>query len=162
HTVCETAPDKTPPRIDPMNESERKRADERWEQRFAELAACVRVLGYGRISRGDIVHSKLRTWLKTQRVMAVAGTLSPEHWQRLTDLGIDLVGRDERWQMRFELLRQFRERFGHCRVPAKWKENVPFGHWVHVQREFKKKGLLSAMRIALLESIGFEWHGRLG
>jgi hypothetical protein len=143
-----------------MNESERKRADERWEQRFAELAAYVRVLGHAHIYRGDFVHPKLRTWLKTQRAMAVAGTLSAECWQRLTELGISLVGRDERWQMRFAQLRQFRERFGHCRVSAKWKEDVPFGKWVHVQREFKKKGLLSAARVALLESIGFEWHAR--
>lgn len=143
-----------------MNESERKRADERWESRFAELETYVRIFGSARMSRGDIDHSPLRTWLKTQRAMAVAGTLPVGRWERLTGLGIELVGRDERWQMRFAQLRQYRERFGHCRVPAKWKEDKPLGHWVHVQREFRKKVMLSAMRIALLESIGFQWHTR--
>lgn len=143
-----------------MSESERKRADERWERRFAELESYVRIFGHTRISCGDIAHSQLRTWLRTQQGMAVAGTLPAGRWQRLTDLGVLLLGRDERWQMRFAELRQFRERFGHCRVPARWKENAPLGHWVHVQREFKRKGMISAMRIALLESIGFEWGTR--
>ena len=66
----------------------------------------------------------------------------------------------QRWEERFAQLLRFRERFGHCRVAAKWKEDVPFGHWVHVQRELKKKGMLSPERIARLEAIGFEWHGR--
>ena len=145
-----------------MNEPERNRADERWKSRFAELETYVRIVGHARIPHADITHSKLRSWLSTQRAMAVAGTLSAERWQRLTDIGIDIMGRDERWQMRFAQLRQYRERFGHCRVPAKWKEDVPLGHWVHVQRDFKKKGTLSAMRIALLESIGFEWSGDRG
>ena len=68
------------------------------------------------------------------------------------------INREKVWEERFAQLVAYRERFGHCRVPAKWEENIPFGHWVHVQREFKKKGMLSEERIARLDSIGFEWH----
>ena len=143
-----------------MNESERQRADERWEQRFSELERYIRILGHARISRADFANTALRTWLRTQQQMAKAGTLPTERWWRLTGLGLELLGNDERWERRFAQLRQFRERFGHCRVLAKWKEDVPFGHWVHVQRAFKKKGILSAMRIALLESVGFQWQAR--
>ena len=142
-----------------MNESERQRADERWEQRFSELERYIRILGHARISRADFANTALRTWLRTQQQMAKAGTLPTERWWRLTGLGLELLGNDERWERRFAQLRQFRERFGHCRVLAKWKEDVPFGQWVHVQRAFRRKGLLSAERIARLEAVGFQWHG---
>jgi len=33
-------------------------------------------------------------------------------------------------------------------------------HWRHVQREFLKKNMLSAERIARLDALGFEWEGR--
>jgi len=143
-----------------MNESERESLEARWERRYAELEVYVRIHGHARIARTDAVHSRLSRWLKTQQSMAVAGTLTVERWWRLRELGIDLQGLDERWERRLDQLREFRRRFGHCRVPNKWKEDIAFGHWVHTQRAFKKRGRLSAMRIALLEAIGFEWHDR--
>jgi len=143
-----------------MNENRRESSVERWERRYSELEAFVRVHGCVRITRNDLAHPKLRRWLKTQVALAVAGTLKVERWWRLRELGFELLGRNERWERRFAQLIEYRQRFGHCRVPARWKENIPFGLWVHNQRAFKKDGKLSAMRIALLESIGFQWCER--
>ncbi len=135
-------------------------ADALWEQRFSELERYLRLFGHVRISRSDTIHHKLRQWLRYQQQMAVAGTLPMGRWWRFQQLGVSLLGIEERWHLRLAELRAFHERFGHCRVPAKWKENIPLAHWVDVQRQFKKKGRLSAERIRLLESIGFEWHAR--
>ena len=141
-----------------MNQTGRETSEARWERRYAEVETFIRLVGHARISKADAVHRTLRYWLKTQHALAAAGTLTVERWWRLRELGIELQGLDERWERRFDQLREFRRRFGHCRVPARWKEDVPFGHWVHVQKAFKKKGALSAMRIALLDGLGFEWH----
>ena len=143
-----------------MNESGRETSEARWERRYAEVEVFVRIHGHARIQKTDVFYRRLAGWVKTQHALAMAGTLAVERWWRLRELGIELEGLNERWERRFDQLREFRRRFGHCRVPAKWKEDVPFGQWVHVQRAFKKKGALSAMRIALLEGIGFEWHER--
>lgn len=34
------------------------------------------------------------------------------------------------WQTRLEELIIYRQNYGHCRVPHKWKENVALSHWV--------------------------------
>ena len=69
-----------------MNESERKRADARWESRFAELETYVRIFGSARMSHADASRTKLRRWLRVQQAMAAAGTLAPERWWQLTGL----------------------------------------------------------------------------
>ncbi len=136
-------------------------ADALWKQRFAELKRHVRIFGHARISNSPI-HRKLREWLLRQEGLARAGGLPAGLWLRFQDIGVALLGTEDRWhlrwQERFEQLLEFRRRFGHTRVAAKWRENIPLGHWVSVQREFRKRGMLSAERIQRLEAIGFEWN----
>ncbi|MBL9131397.1 MAG: helicase associated domain-containing protein, partial [Verrucomicrobiaceae bacterium] len=49
----------------------------------------------------------------------------------------------------------FAREHGHTNVTR--KQNKVLGHWRDVQREFRRKGKLSAERVARLEEIGFEW-----
>jgi len=60
------------------------------------------------------------------------------------------------WDGWFGKLKAFKERFGHCNVPAKWKENPKLGIWVSCQRS-RQQGKLSQERIRKLEKIGFDW-----
>ena len=62
-----------------------------------------------------------------------------------------------------ELL-QYRERFGNCHVPTKYKANTALGRWVSTQRaEYKKyqegqaKTSMTREKIRRLEEIGFAW-----
>ncbi len=128
-----------------------------WETRFKQLLAwkdknfCV--------PRGG-QDEPLRRWIGKQRGAYRAGHLSAERLQRLQGIGLPLEAPgqfDDLWEKRFQQLLAYRARFGHCNVPAKWIEDVPFGHWVHIQRAFKRQGKLSAERIHRLEEIGFLW-----
>ena len=57
---------------------------------------------------------------------------------------------------RFEQLKAYKDRFGDCRVPAKWKENPQLGMWATHQRQHRKNGKLSPEKGQLLREIGFE------
>ena len=67
------------------------------------------------------------------------------------------------WEQRFTELEEFKKKHGHCNVPKRWNENPQLGKWVHKQRfehkcrEEGKRSAMSDNRIALLESVGFEW-----
>jgi hypothetical protein len=58
-----------------------------------------------------------------------------------------------------EQLVAFKEKHGHCNVPAVYDENRQLGSWVHGQRTSKDR--LSADKIAKLDSIGFNWGGKI-
>jgi hypothetical protein len=63
--------------------------------------------------------------------------------------------RDNSW----EALGAYKEREGHCRVPAKHFENgFGLGRWVDRQRQSKRNLSLSEERRQELDKIGFAWE----
>jgi hypothetical protein len=66
-----------------------------------------------------------------------------------------------RWEEYFSKLEKYKERFGHCIVPRRWKEDQSLASWVMRQRCHWKRlqqGLhsyLTEERLAKLEEIGF-------
>jgi hypothetical protein len=131
--------------------------EELWETRFQEL--CKWKDKAFQVPMG--ANEPLRRWINKQREAYRAGMLSPQRQQRLEQIGFpwEAPGQyDELWEQRFRQLLAFKEQFGHCNVPAKWKNNVVFGCWAHAQRAFKRRGQLSDERIRRLTEIGFEWN----
>jgi len=58
----------------------------------------------------------------------------------------------------------YKDKYGNCHVPTKYKANTALGRWVSTQRaEYKKyqegaaKTSMNAEKIRRLESIGFAW-----
>lgn len=46
---------------------------------------------------------------------------------------------DDQWDSMFEKLKEYKEKFGHCLVPKRFKDNPKLGTWVDTQRvQFKK------------------------
>ena len=62
------------------------------------------------------------------------------------------------WERHFCELMQFKERFGHCNVPAHSDRHRALGTWVYNQRVLKRKGKLDGERQLRLESEGFMWY----
>ena len=131
-----------------------------WAAMFARLAAWKQEHGTARVTESAAGKS-LANWAKKQRKLARNGTLRADRREQLDAIGFDWAGAradlDARWERRFGQLLAFRERFAHCRVSSKWKEDVPFGQWVREQRTLKKKGILKAERLRRLDEIGFQW-----
>jgi hypothetical protein len=69
----------------------------------------------------------------------------------------------EQWDLKFDELLGFKERYGHCGVPHTYQENRALARWVKRQRyqyKLKQDGKVSTMtdrRIKTLERIGFVW-----
>jgi len=73
---------------------------------------------------------------------------------------------DAVWNEKFQLLKEYKERFGDCLVPKAFPEGR-LGEWVSWMRALYKKrehgqeqNTLTDDRVALLESIGFRWKLR--
>mmetsp|Transcript_26190 Transcript_26190/g.53347 ORF Transcript_26190/g.53347 Transcript_26190/m.53347 type:complete len:548 (-) Transcript_26190:377-2020(-) len=72
------------------------------------------------------------------------------------------------WNRRYEELKAFKERFGHCNVPQNYAENTSLGIWVnkqrmeHKNREEGKQSSLNDDRLYRLQEIGFQWAKRKG
>lgn len=91
--------------------------------------------------------------------------MSDEHINTLNGFGF-IWSQDKRWSDKFQQLKQYKSKHGHCKVPATYSTNQ-LGRWVRYQRVLYKKMLkrldtpLTQERIELLESIGFVWSLRL-
>jgi Helicase associated domain len=79
--------------------------------------------------------------------------------QQLDDLEFVWEVLGTAWEEGFRYLRMYKEREGHCRVPAKDIENgFGLGRWVDRQRQSKRNLSLSEERRQELDKIGFAWE----
>jgi hypothetical protein len=129
-----------------------------WEQRFQEFEAITM-----RDKRRHVVpdyseNPQLATWLEKQRHDKREGTLSPERTRRLEGLGVAWTPHDAKWDRRFLELTAFKEREGHCNVPALYPKNPQLGKWLSVQRHLKRHDALTATRAARMRALaGANW-----
>ncbi|KAL7535370.1 hypothetical protein ACHAXR_006448 [Thalassiosira sp. AJA248-18] len=74
----------------------------------------------------------------------------------------------KRWNMRYEELKEFQQKHGHCRVPHGYAQNRKLSWWVMNQRaqyqslQQGKKSWLTPDRVGLLDSLQFDWKPILG
>jgi hypothetical protein len=62
---------------------------------------------------------------------------------------------DGLWTKRYLALKAFKEKYGHCRIPARWPQNRALATWVVRQRTWRDKLLPDRRR--KLESLDFTW-----
>ena len=68
--------------------------------------------------------------------------------------------RTQKWQQRYEELKDYQRNHGHCNVPATYEDNPTLAKWVITQRISQRKELLTAEREKKLDDIGFAWRLR--
>jgi len=129
-----------------------------WQARFDELLQYKQAHGDCDVPTRWPENPQLGRWLSQQRQNRKSGTLQPERQRRLDEIGFDWRSdsRKEEWTTRFEQLKAYKERFGNCRVPVKWKENPQLGMWATNQRQHRKNGRLSPEKEKILCEVGFE------
>jgi len=99
---------------------------------------------------------RLGSWVDRQRQSKDAETLSEARRQQLDELGFVWNALDAAWEEGFSYLKMYKEREGHCRVPAAHKENgFRLGQWVNTQR--KNRETMSDNRRQRLDDLGFVW-----
>lgn len=134
-----------------------KALDQLWESKLAELVRFKKKHGHCRIPSTDSRWHSLFRWAERQRQHWRAGRLPKAHRRPLDKLGFSWKPHNPSWELKFAQLLAYKERFGHCEVPARWPGNKPLATWVHHQREFKRDGTLSRERIRRLNGVGFAW-----
>ena len=132
-----------------------------WEKRYLLLQRFQAREGHCNVTKSHEVDGiKLGKWVGIQHRLKRLGTLDPEKQTLLDEIGIDWVLRKPivPWEERFDLLKQFKKREGHCNVPKSHKEDgANLGKWVDNQRQLKKEKSIKPYRQKLLEDVGFEW-----
>ena len=118
---------------------------ERWERRFAELLEFQKRFGHTHVPAKWKENKPLGQWVHGQRAIRKEGMLSARRMARLDAIGfawsdpgrLGLTHEQDqqaRWELKFEHLRQFKERFGHFRVPREDPEFRSLCQWVKDQR----------------------------
>lgn len=128
-----------------------------WAAHIEELEKFIKQNGHSFVPMYFPENPELATWVRNLRKDCRRKAVSQSRIDQLTRLGFDFQVLDRKWYERLEELRNFRLRFGHCRVPHRWKENPTLARWVCHQRQAWRLNQLSLSRLALLEAAGFEW-----
>jgi uncharacterized protein (UPF0303 family) len=128
---------------------------DQWEHGFEHLKRYKERESHCRVPD---VHTEngfsLGKWVGKQR--QTRESMPVERRQRLDALGFVWDPLSGQWENGFTHLKSFREREGHCLVPALHKESgFTLGSWVKTQR--KTKATMSSACRQQLDAIGFSW-----
>eukprot|EP00578_Thalassiosira_sp_NH16_P022992 CAMPEP_0181083980 /NCGR_PEP_ID=MMETSP1071-20121207/4453_1 /TAXON_ID=35127 /ORGANISM="Thalassiosira sp., Strain NH16" /LENGTH=396 /DNA_ID=CAMNT_0023165687 /DNA_START=255 /DNA_END=1445 /DNA_ORIENTATION=+ len=131
--------------------------DKKWNSKFAELKKYIEDHGDCNVKAKN---GPLGAWVHEQRKLAKKktgkGALQADRRKRLEDIGFIFCPWEAQWDDRFKELVKYKEKHGHCKVPA---QNSELGNWVWRQR---KASYLSEERIDRLTTIGFMWKVKRG
>eukprot|EP00978_Attheya_sp_CCMP212_P006984 scaffold16309_cov46-Attheya_sp.AAC.2 len=157
--------------------------DQQWNMRYQELEEYKAEHGNCLVPKRYPPNPALGYWVDTQRTSLFSlwenemgnSYITPERIKRLEKLGFvwkvhyrQPTQRDEqKWQKRYEELKEYQSEHGDCLVPQKYTPNPALGTWVGKQRVkyslWKNKNdkfYITPKRIELLERIGFVWNAR--
>lgn len=128
-----------------------------WQNYFDALAQFIKEHGHSFVPIDYEENPSLAKWVRNLRKDVRRQSVSERRIAALRAIGFDFEVREKVWYERFDQLRLFKERFGHCLVPNAWPENRTLSRWVSHQRQCYKNGQIEAERVALLDSLGFVW-----
>jgi hypothetical protein len=162
---------------------------DKWEVNCALVERYAAREGHANVPQDHVEAdgTKLGRWLEWQRRNMRDGTLEAEHADRLEALGVSWDPFIDQWEHKFDLLRQFKAREGHCHVAFDHQEvlssptstssssssslvgaaadaacdgqgvKVNLGHWLGKQRHLARRGKLDADREERLTRLGVRW-----
>eukprot|EP00339_Tiarina_fusa_P002097 CAMPEP_0117019936 /NCGR_PEP_ID=MMETSP0472-20121206/15217_1 /TAXON_ID=693140 ORGANISM="Tiarina fusus, Strain LIS" /NCGR_SAMPLE_ID=MMETSP0472 /ASSEMBLY_ACC=CAM_ASM_000603 /LENGTH=313 /DNA_ID=CAMNT_0004725005 /DNA_START=44 /DNA_END=985 /DNA_ORIENTATION=- len=145
---------------------------EQWNQRYRELKRFRKEHGHCLVPLNWPSNHSLAHWVKRQRYQfrmkreGKHSTLTCERQAALEGLGFVWDSHAAGWEERWNELRTFRERHGHCNVPKKYPENQQLAVWVKCQRrQFKlfaggDNSNMTKGRIEKLQVLGFVFDPR--
>jgi hypothetical protein len=145
-----------------------------WTIRLEEARLFLQEEGHCRIPHEYLPNNALASWAKRQRFQYKRFSnkdsstrnsfLTLERIQMLDELGFVWDLQAKSWDDRFEELREYvSQHGGNADVPSAHPDNKKLAIWVKCQRrqyklrKAEKRTTISIYRVALLESVGFNW-----
>jgi len=134
---------------------------EKWYEMYKTLVEYKKENGHIQVPEEEIYKGKkLGIWVK--HISNTKHKLGDKRKELLVSVGFCLNVREEKWNNKFELLKQYKEKYNHCCVPLRHlEEGQKLGQWVAMQRRLKKDGKASETRLEKLNNVGFIWEPRL-
>ena len=98
----------------------------------------------------------LGTWVTSRRISKKLGKTSQDKIDQLDTLGFEWDPYDEKFISRLNYLKEFKEEYGHIRVPVtyKTKDGIALGAWLGRNKRLIKSGKLSQDKVVLIEDLG--------
>jgi superfamily II DNA or RNA helicase len=123
-----------------------------WDEKFTELLNFKFLEGHTNVSRDD--NPALGRWVTRQRTNKAS--TSTERIQRLDEIGFIWDLKDSIWELKYQKLKKYVSREGHCRPLRNYKEDgVNLRVWIAHQR--KTVNQLSPERKKRLDELGMIW-----
>jgi hypothetical protein len=140
------------PKADPnfyMIQGENEKALDLWEEMFQELLEYKEERGDCMVPKSFAPNERLARWVSRQRRHYKAKqnneyhTLTDDKEKRLLDTGFVFITRttellrqsalkqsEDKWDNYCKKLAAFKEEYGHCAVPRRWKQDKQLASWV--------------------------------
>jgi hypothetical protein len=125
-----------------------------WNFHYNELLEYKRMFGDCKVPSTWERNLNLAKWVRRQRDRNKLGIISDEQFAKLSEIGFVWNIHEDKWNMRFAELMNFKEENGHCLVPKDY-ELEQLVDWVGQLRSRFKSGTIRTERIAQLKDIGF-------
>ena len=135
------------------------RLDREWLAKYARLQIFKDTMGHCDVPARWSKNPALSVWVHNHR-----GKVQIVPWRRklLSDLGFNFRLVDKSppidWDDGIKRLKQYKERFGNCDVPARWSEDKSLGLWLSRLRKRDVKRSLGDEKIRQLDNLGFAWN----
>jgi hypothetical protein len=137
--------------------------DERWYNFLEQLKEFKKLNGHCNVKsieksnpKYNDENKRLVHWVQHQRQKYKNGELTENQINELKNIDFSFNTLMTRWEMRFNELKEYKNKFGTCDVPLNSKEYKTLGVWVNKQKN--KKNKLTTFRLEKLNSIGFIWN----
>jgi len=118
-----------------------------------QLFEYRKLYGHMNVPQQDKKYKKLGRWVNDQRTRKTRGVLSEEYENQLNEIGFVWNTLDERWNQRFNELKEFHDKFGYFDIPPQITEYPKLYSWT-VKLRLRKP---TTDRLAKLKSIGYDW-----
>ena len=125
--------------------------EEEWRETYQLLKKYIEEYSNANVPQR---HRQLGSWVQTQRNNRKSEKLSEERIKLLDDVDFIWDPKEEEWQEKYQLLKQYIKEHGNANIPQRHPQ---LGKWIHNQRTTRKSGIIPKERIILLDKIGFIW-----
>ena len=171
-----TSSSNTPRRVsitsEPSKEqkSRGKRVDN-WYRSYNELRAYYKKNGHCSVPR-RMLNKSLYQFIRRQRyeykliLKGKPSSLTKDRLDALNAIGFVWDAYSCQWEERYEELKEYWRRNGHCKVPYRYPLNQRLATWVKIQRRQRalqlvgKESSMTSERFDRLEELGFSWRCR--
>lgn len=146
--------------ISPNPPSVKNSHDEKWNQQYNDL--CDFFSKHGHFIVPKTKNKALMHWSHTQRSIVKrfgvgADGMIQERFQALNAINFDWEPQQNEWNEHYQKLKEIFTFYGHCDFPTRSKSDGALSGWVASQRNYKKEGTLSKLKIKLLDEVSFKW-----